>query len=145
MPFRRSHGTSSKFGQIRRGDEDFFLPLTPLIDVVFLLLIFFMVSTAFVDFSRVMEIDLPESKSGESFEEIKNIIIELSVNKEIRVNGEDVALEDLVEKLKTFSRGGRAGKPALIRADKKLPYGDVVEIMSICRDAKIDEIGVVVK
>ncbi|MFQ5717505.1 MAG: ExbD/TolR family protein, partial [Nitrospinales bacterium] len=47
------------------GDEDDFrLEMTPLIDVVFLLLIFFMVSTAFVDFSRRMDISLPESKSS---------------------------------------------------------------------------------
>ncbi len=44
-------------------EEDFSLQLTPLIDVVFLLLIFFMVSTAFIDFTRRMDIELPEVKA----------------------------------------------------------------------------------
>ena len=43
----------------REQEENYSLELTPLIDVVFLLLIFFMVSTAFVDFPRRMDISLP--------------------------------------------------------------------------------------
>ena len=46
-------------------EENYTLELTPLVDVVFLLLIFFMVSTAFVDFPRQMDISLPSSKSAQ--------------------------------------------------------------------------------
>ncbi|MBI5748357.1 MAG: biopolymer transporter ExbD, partial [Nitrospinae bacterium] len=46
----------------KREEEDYSIPLTSLIDVVFLLLIFFMVSTVFIDFSRKIDIELPESK-----------------------------------------------------------------------------------
>ena len=50
-------------------EEDYSLQLTSLIDVVFLLLIFFMVSTTFVDFTRRLDIQLPEAKkSNEVFE-----------------------------------------------------------------------------
>ena len=45
-------------------EENFSFDLTPLVDVVFLLLIFFMVSTVFVDFKRQMDISLPSSKSS---------------------------------------------------------------------------------
>ena len=51
--------------RFRREEEDnFAFDMTPMIDVVFLLLIFFMVSTVFVDFSRKMDINLPTSKSS---------------------------------------------------------------------------------
>ena len=48
----------------REGEDNFAFDMTPMIDVVFLLLIFFMVSTVFVDFSRKMDINLPTSKSS---------------------------------------------------------------------------------
>ena len=58
--------------RFRREDEDSFaMEMTPLIDVVFLLIIFFMVSTVFVEFSRHMEINLPTSKSSVIDEEPK--------------------------------------------------------------------------
>ncbi|MBF0274898.1 MAG: biopolymer transporter ExbD [Nitrospinae bacterium] len=49
----------------RGEEEDFRMDMTPMIDVIFLLLIFFMVSTVFVDFSKKMEIVLPESSASE--------------------------------------------------------------------------------
>ncbi|MEO2044100.1 MAG: biopolymer transporter ExbD, partial [Nitrospinaceae bacterium] len=51
--------------RFRKEEEDnFALDMTPMIDVIFLLIIFFMVSTVFVDFSRSMDINLPSSKSS---------------------------------------------------------------------------------
>ena len=57
-------------------DEDSFgLDLTPLIDVVFLLLVFFMVSTQFVDFSRRLDILLPRSYAGLVQPQVKRIFL----------------------------------------------------------------------
>lgn len=55
-----------RFNHIKE-EEDYSLQLTSLIDVVFLLLIFFMVSTTFVDFTRRLDIQLPESKKAMRF------------------------------------------------------------------------------
>ena len=69
-------------------DENFSFDLTPLVDVVFLLLIFFMVSTVFVDFKRQMDISLPSSKSSVPSELKEPVKVELTVDKQIFLNGD---------------------------------------------------------
>ncbi|MFV1951457.1 MAG: ExbD/TolR family protein [Nitrospinota bacterium] len=125
--------------------EDFSFDLTPMIDVVFLLLIFFMVSTAFVDFTRRMDIELPESKSSTPVEKIRNYIIEMGIDKKIYLNGEEVTIGGLEERLKESKTDVQVQKSAVIKADKGLPYGDVIKVMGIVKDAKITDISVAVK
>ena len=70
--------------RFRREEEDnFSLDMTPMIDVVFLLIIFFMVSTVFVDFSRKMDINLPTSKSSTLDESAKTLEVEMLKDKKI--------------------------------------------------------------
>ena len=70
--------------RFRKEDEDnFSLDMTPMIDVVFLLIIFFMVSTVFVDFSRKMDINLPTSKSSALDESSKTLEVEMLKDKKI--------------------------------------------------------------
>ena len=124
-------------------EENFSLDLTPLVDVVFLLLIFFMVSTVFVDFRRKMDISLPTSKSSSPSETLESVKVELTVDKQIFLNGEKVKLEEFESALSKISGTKRNG--AIIRADKNLPYGNVIKIMGILQNAKILDIGVAVK
>ena len=83
----------------KEGEESFALDLTPLIDVVFLLLIFFMVSTVFVDFNRQMDISLPTSKSAIMDETPKTLEIEMTADKQIFFNGKKITLLGLEAKL----------------------------------------------
>ena len=79
--------------RFRREDEDSFaMEMTPLIDVVFLLIIFFMVSTVFVDFSRHMDINLPTSKSSVIDEEPKTLEIEMFKDKQIFLAGKKTTI-----------------------------------------------------
>ena len=80
---------------VRREEEDYSLKLTALIDVVFLLLIFFMVSTAFVDFTRQVDIELPESASGAPTPKTKVYTIEINRDGGIFLNGQETDLLDL--------------------------------------------------
>ena len=124
-------------------EENFSFDLTPLVDVVFLLLIFFMVSTVFVDFKRQMDISLPSSKSSVASEVKEPIKVELTVDKQIFLNGEKVTLEEFESALLKISVS--KNNAAVIRADKNLPYGNVIKIMGILQSAKILDIGVAVK
>ena len=131
--------------QFRREDEDnFALDMTPMIDVVFLLIIFFMVSTVFVDFSRKMDINLPTSKSSVLDESAKTLEIEMSKDKKIYLGGKLLSLlglETTLSKMKFEDK-----KPsALIRADKSLPYGDVIQVMGVLQKKGIPDISVAVK
>ena len=108
-------------------EENFSLDLTPLVDVVFLLLIFFMVSTVFVDFKRQMDISLPSSKSSSPSETLEPIKVELTVDEQIFLNGEKVKIEELELALSQISSS--KNNSAIIRADKNLPYGNVIKVM----------------
>ena len=131
--------------QFRKEEEDSFaMEMTPLIDVVFLLIIFFMVSTVFVDFSRRMDINLPTSKSSVIDEESKTIEIEMSKDKEIFISGKKTNILGLEQSLNRLDRKTKK-QTAIIRADKVLPYGQVIEVMGLLQKAGIPDISVAVK
>lgn len=131
--------------RFRREEEDnFSLDMTPMIDVVFLLIIFFMVSTVFVDFSRKMDINLPTSKSSTLDEIAKTLEVEMLKDKKIFLSGKPVTLLGLETTLAKMELKDK--KPtAIIRADKSLPYGDVIQVMGILQKKGIPDISVAVK
>ncbi|MDP7552023.1 MAG: biopolymer transporter ExbD [Nitrospinaceae bacterium] len=124
-------------------EENFSLDLTPLVDVVFLLLIFFMVSTVFVDFKRRMDISLPTSKVSIPDETPKAIELEITVDKQVFLNGDKVSLKSLESALKKIDTDKK--KAAIIRADKNLPYGDVIKVMGMLQSARVLDISVAVQ
>ena len=131
--------------RFRREEEDnFSFDMTPMIDVVFLLIIFFMVSTVFVDFSRKMDINLPTSKSSAIDESTKTLEVEMSKDKKIFLAGKPLTLLGLETTLARMEFKDK--KPsAIIRADKSLPYGDVIQVMGLLQKKGIPDISVAVK
>ena len=131
--------------RFRREEEDnFAFDMTPMIDVVFLLIIFFMVSTVFVDFSRKMDINLPTSKSSAIDESTKTLEVEMSKDKKIFLAGKSLTLLGLETTLAKMEFKDK--KPsAIIRADKSLPYGDVIQVMGLLQKKGIPDISVAVK
>ncbi|TDJ49293.1 MAG: biopolymer transporter ExbD [Nitrospina sp.] len=127
----------------REQEENYSLELTPLIDVVFLLLIFFMVSTSFVEFPRKMDIALPTSKAFSENPAVKNFEIEMTKDKTIYLDGKKVTLTSLEQLLEKIKKTG--DRKALIRADKDIPYGEVVQVMGLLQAAEILDISVAVK
>ena len=127
----------------REQEENYSLELTPLIDVVFLLLIFFMVSTAFVDFPRRMDITLPTSKAASDDEVVKNLEIEMTKDKKIFIRGRRTNLQQLEVSLAELKKPQEV--KTIIRADKDIPYGDVVKVMGLLQAAKVIDISVAVK
>ena len=118
------------------------LSLTPLIDVVLLLLIFFIITTVFDE--REIELQLPESQSSQVIQEKKNYTIELGIGGAIAMNGEPttVALMDV-----SIGREARldAIRAVEIRADRRVVHGRVVEVLGIIKKHGVDNIGIAVK
>jgi biopolymer transport protein ExbD len=104
--------------------------ITPLIDVVFLLLIFFMVSTSFTRETQI-ELELPKA-TGEQLE-VKEDVVEISidaegnfyVNKTPLINAQIDTLRRAIKKLSN----GDSSLPLIISADAKAPYQAVVAAM----------------
>ena len=128
----------------KREEDNFAMEMTPLIDVVFLLIIFFMVSTVFVDFSRRMDINLPSSKSSIIDEKPKTLEIKMSKDKKIFLAGKPVTLLGLEQTLRKLDAKGKK-QTAIIRADKMLPYGEVIQVMGLLQKAGVPDISVAVK
>ena len=129
----------------REGEEDYSLQLTSLIDVVFLLLIFFMVSTSFVDFTRRLDIQLPESGASTEVIEKKSFLVEVGVEKRISLNGEPATLDALESRLRAGLRVGEFKPSLMIKADRRLDYGYVVKVMGLISQAGVRDISLAMK
>ena len=129
---------------LKEADEEVGISLISLIDVIFLLLIFFMVTTTLIDPSRRLDIQLPEAKAASP--ETKSIpaIIELGPGGKVLLNGKRVDLKTLESRLRALGSGSKK-KTALVRADRRLDYGRVVRVLGICRASGFYDIGIAVK
>lgn len=130
------------FQQFKRDKkESVILELTPLIDVVFLLLIFFMISTTFSDKETGINIKLPKSNIKDVVE-TKEIIVSLTKNKEIFINSKKVSIKNFARVLKQTLKYSRKDN-VIIRGDKYIDYGFVVKIMTMSKNsgAKILDIA----
>jgi biopolymer transport protein ExbD len=128
---------------LKESEEDVGISLTSLIDVIFLLLIFFMVTTTIIDPSRRLDIQLPEAKAASAESKSTPVTIEINQRGDIVVNAEKVDLAALEARLKAL--GGEGRKTALVRADRRLDYGRVVAVLGICRASGFQDIGVAVR
>ena len=118
------------FRRTRR--EEVGVNLTPLIDVVFLLLIFFMVSTTFTRETQ-LQLDLPESASGEPVENqnLEQIEVLVSAAGEVTINGKSLINPNLDSLQTALQReaGGNNSLPVVITADAKASHQSVITVM----------------
>jgi len=114
--------------------------ITPMIDVVFLLLIFFMTSTVFKKDELALLLNLPKASDGESVEaKKKNIFIELS-EKEVAYNGSKMPLEALSEKFKAITK---KDTPIELRVDKDVRYERVVKLLDLLKTNGLANISLI--
>ena len=118
------------FRRTRR--EEVGVNLTPLIDVVFLLLIFFMVSTTFTRETQ-LQLDLPESASGTPVENqnLEQIEVLVSAAGEVTINGKSLINPNLDSLQTALQReaGGNNSLPVVITADAKASHQSVITVM----------------
>lgn len=108
------------------------LALTPMIDVVFQLLIFFMVATTFHDPEREIDVDLPPAQTGsELTSETDEIIINVQRDGALILSGEVVDRETLALRLSSAAQRNPE-TPVTIRGDRLVHHEDVVGVMDAC-------------
>jgi biopolymer transport protein ExbD len=102
-----------------------------------------MVATVFKDSTRRLDVQLPESHSGEA-SGTRLVTIEMATDGNISMNGALVSMAELETRLQP---AGDANGPqsVIIRADRRLECGKVVEVMGLCQASGVADIAVTVK
>lgn len=114
--------------------------LTPMVDVVFLLLIFFMISTTFVETPGI-SVKLPESSSQQRKQEVKEVKVYLSKDGRIFLGEQEIEQDDLRRRLKAY--GARTKTMTfLLLADKEALHGKVVALMDLAKETGFDKLAI---
>ncbi len=126
-------------------DEQITLNLTPMIDVVFLLIIFFMVATKFTEIEKNIELDLPQVAGiGPTAPPALPLAVTLFADGRIELDGEPIERSALVSRL----RAEHHEKPDLevvLHGDAQCPFQYVADTLAACHEAEVTKIGITVE
>ncbi|MEW6184574.1 MAG: protein TolR [Thermodesulfobacteriota bacterium] len=114
--------------------------VTPLVDVMLVLLIIFMVAAPMM--MQGMDVQLPQTQAKAIPSQEERLVITLNKKQEIFIDQYRVSREELREKLKILYQNKKEGE-VFLRADRSLPYGFVVQVMGDIKGAGIEKLGMV--
>jgi biopolymer transport protein ExbD len=118
------------------------LNLTSMTDLVFLLLIFFLCATTFLDPERALQLELPQAQSAERRdEELQELVINVSRDGELTLSGRVVAREALERELRAAA-ARNPETPVTIRGDRLVHHEDIVAVMDACGQAGLVNLAV---
>jgi len=110
------------------------LSMTPLIDVVFLLLIFFLVTSRFEKEERELDIDLPEaSQSVPLMEQPSEIVVNMDGEGRIVIDGRERGIDELEAILGQAATDNPLTQTVLIRSDRRAPVGTFINVIDVCK------------
>ena len=115
--------------------------ITPLIDVVFLLLIFFLVTSTFKKDELALLLNLPKANDGKaSSKEMKDrLIIELT-KENLAVNNTEMSVEEFDKKIEILED---KTMPVILRADSQVVYQRLIEVLGILQKYKIPNLNLI--
>lgn len=113
------------------------LSLTSMLDVIFLLLCFFVTVSVFSQWENEISIKLPSAETSDEPDRLPGeIIVNVAKDGTVVVNGKQLELADLQVRLKKVAKF-YPGQPVIIRADKELAYERLVKVIDTCRAADV--------
>jgi biopolymer transport protein ExbD len=125
------------------GQNQSSINMTPLIDVLLVLLIIFMMVTPIL--TKALQSDIPQKVDQPLPAEYteKQLVVRVAADGRLLLNREEIGLSSLSNRLREIFalRGGK--KVIFLDADNGVRYGTVVEVMDLCRDAGVETIGMV--
>jgi biopolymer transport protein ExbD len=104
--------------------------LSPMIDCIFILLIFFIVTTVFVE-EKGIQVNKPDAAASSLFEESENLVFEITAENRILIGDKEISLADVAGRVK--SSGVAADTPVVIRAHAKSDHGTFVSVWDAAR------------
>ncbi len=115
--------------------------MTSMLDVIFLLLCFFIASSIYSQWELQVYIHLPTAKTGKQPNRLPGqIIINLDREGVVTVNERVLSSDELLDRMRLLS-ANFPGHPVVLRSDAQTPYEKVVHVIDLCRQADIDNIS----
>jgi biopolymer transport protein ExbD len=111
--------------------------LTPLINVFFLLLIFFLFSSSFI-FQPGIKVSLPKAVTSEVIQQ-ENAIIVVTKDDRIFLDDREISKDELASRLRVISKSKMG---LLIKADSRASLGMIVEVWDMCRNEGVSQINI---
>jgi TolR protein len=112
--------------------------VTPLVDVMLVLLIIFMVTAPMLQ--QGIDVNLPQEGGGNLDPSTERLVITLAKNERMYLNDRRIDLPELEQ---TLRQATAATREVFLRADKDIPYGLVVQMMAVIKQAGIERLGIV--
>ena len=128
---------SSDSGQ-RRAMTD--INVTPLVDVMLVLLIIFMVTAPLIQSG--VKVDLPKASAQQMEHKEEKLVLTITRERRIFLGTTEIAPAELERKLSANARIQKE-KELYLHADRSLPYGQVVEVMAVARRAGVESLGMI--
>jgi biopolymer transport protein TolR len=114
--------------------------VTPMVDVMLVLLIIFMVTTPLIQ--QGVKVNLPETKAAPVEASDKKLVVSIDLNKRVFIGEAEVTLADFETKLKANAKA-QQDKEMYLHADRDLPYGIVVDVMAAAQRAGVTNVGMI--
>lgn len=113
------------------------LALTSMLDVIFLLLCFFVTASVFSQWESEVTISLPSASSSEALGRLPGeVILNVSKDGSVTVNARRLVLADLEDRLRKVAEF-YPGQPVVIRADRETAYSSLMSVIDTCRNAGV--------
>jgi biopolymer transport protein TolR len=114
--------------------------VTPLVDVMLVLLIIFMVTAPILQ--QGVPVDLPKVAAGPLTGQEEQLVVNVGKGGEVYLDDTPMSLAELTEKLRAIA-AARPDRQLYVRADQTVPYGTVMRVMGAVRDAGLVRVGLV--
>ena len=133
-------------GAQNSGDDDEItgINVTPLVDVMLVLLIIFMVTTTYI-VHKSISIKLPKADTGEELSSTKNLAFALDAKSKLYLDGKPISYSEItisIAKIREQNKTKKVELQALIAADQKTPHGEVVKLIDMIRKNGITDFAI---
>ncbi len=115
-------------------DKNLEINIVPMIDVIFSILAFFIISTLFLTRSQGLPVDLPQAETAQQQSETE-VTVTIQANGKITLNQEEISLKTIIPEVTKISQNSQE-TIVIIKADKAVTHGDVVNVMDRLRQVE---------